>query len=111
MLGCMSPEDRKALTLHMPRGSKPGTKRGQVLFEQWGPGGAAVRRPLIHGDRLDQPVGLDQFQQGTGLDDRTFLPSASATAIAFTIVCDLPVPGGPSTARFFPSAMSTSVLN
>ena len=41
----------------------------------------------------------------------TFFPSASAAAMVLTIVCDFPVPGGPSTATFFPLATSTSVLN
>ena len=38
--------------------------------------------------------------------NKTDLPSASNSAIKLTIVCDLPVPGGPSTTRFLPAFTS-----
>ena len=37
------------------------------------------------------------------LTKRTVFPSAISSAIKFTIVCDLPVPGGPSTTKLWPA--------
>ena len=37
------------------------------------------------------------------LTNSTVFPSAISSAIRFTIVCDLPVPGGPSTTRLCPA--------
>ena len=38
--------------------------------------------------------------------NNTDLPSANNSAIKLTMVCDLPVPGGPSTTRFLPALTS-----
>ena len=45
------------------------------------------------------------------LTKSTVLPIAINSAIKFTIVCDLPVPGGPSTTRFFPNLASSKTAS
>ena len=45
----------------------------------------------------------DDFKRGKFLGDKEHcLAFASAAAIRFVMVCDLPVPGGPSMTRFCP---------